>query len=59
MFVCVGRRSVTTVSPTQATQPIKMPFGIGLGWAQGTIYYMGVHIPMREGAILMAKRAGP
>ena len=33
--------------------PRNQPFGVlTLWWAQGTMYYIGVHIPTSEGAIL-------
>jgi len=30
--------SVTVVSPAKTAEPIEMPFGLCLGWAQETIY---------------------
>jgi len=30
--------SVMTVDPAKTAEPIKMPFEIWTGWAQGTIY---------------------
>ena len=30
-------------------EPIEMPIGCGLGCAQGTMYWVGVHIPMGKG----------
>jgi len=54
----VGRsvcRSVTIVNPTKMAEPIEMLFGCGLGWALGTIFYMGIQILPFEGAILRGK----
>jgi len=31
----------TTVSPTKTAKPIEMPFGCALGWAQGTMFWVG------------------
>jgi len=35
---CMVCRSVTLVSPTKAAELIEIPFGMWLGWAQGTMY---------------------
>jgi len=32
--------SVMIVSPAKTTESIEMPFGCGLGWAQGILYLM-------------------
>jgi len=36
-----------------------MPFGCAVGWAQGTMYWMGVQIPTREGKFWGRKGAAP
>jgi len=47
------------VSRAKTAEAIEMPFGTWTGWAQGTVYYMGVQIRIREGAIFRAKRDQP
>jgi len=47
---------VTVMSPANMTDPIKLPFGCGLRWAQGTRCYMSVQIPTHEGTISKVKR---
>jgi len=47
---------VTVMSPANMTDPIKMPFGCGLRWAQRTRCYMSVWISTREGTISKLKR---
>jgi len=32
------------VSCAEAAEAVKMPFGCGLRWVQGSMYWMGVHI---------------
>jgi len=59
--VCLSVRryvglSVTIVSPAKTAEPIEMPFGSGLGWAQGTAYWMGID-PSGEGTILRERAA--
>jgi len=34
-------QSVTLICPAKMAETIELPFGSGLGWAQGTMYYMG------------------
>ena len=43
---------VTAVSGAKTDELIEMPFGYGLGWAQGTMYYFGAQILTVEGSTL-------
>jgi len=38
--VCLSLSVVTLVSPAKTAETIKLPFAVGLGWAQWTMYYM-------------------
>ena len=46
--------SVTVVSPAKMAEPIKVPFGCGLGWAQGTMSWG--QDSWWEGAIFRGRR---
>ena len=35
--------------PAQTTELVEMPFGYGLGWAEGTVYLMGARISQGNG----------
>jgi len=40
----VHARTQSAVSCAEMADQIEIPFGCGLGWAQGSMHYMGVHI---------------
>jgi len=52
-------RSVTLVSPAKTAEPIEMLFGLRTRGAQGTTYYMGIHMPSWEAEIWRGKRGVP
>jgi len=49
----------TRVSCAKTAEPIEMLFRDQLTWIQETVYQIGVHISLREGALLSIASAGP
>ena len=48
--------SVTIVSSVKTAEPIEMPFGYGLEWAQGSMYYVdGALLPITIGSGVFAQ----